>query len=275
MKTALAASTFAAILLLIACGEDDRNYTIDEVRPDRAPLIPSGERLTDLQRLGLGRVTGANPHGGADPHGGANPQRPQAPTFAFDLPDGWKKLPPKQFRDANFTLERDPSVECFLTVMPGGGGGLVGNVSRWYGQMKQPAPQAGAITKLPKIEMFKREATLVELTGTFIGRGGAPKENYGFLAAYLELPGTTLTLKMTGPAEVVSAERDNFVRVAASLRLDAAHGGPHGGSGMGPQPKQPAGNDGIASGMASGASGFAWDTPKGWTSAVLHRHDGR
>ena len=52
-------------------------------------------------------MTGANPNGGANPHGGANPQQPQAPTFAFDLPDGWKKLPPQQFRDANISCTQD------------------------------------------------------------------------------------------------------------------------------------------------------------------------
>ncbi|MHC4939282.1 MAG: hypothetical protein ACYTHK_09965 [Planctomycetota bacterium] len=258
MKTALAASLFAATLL-IACGDGDRNYTVEEVRSDRAPLIPTGAGASDMQRLGLTRMGGGSPHG-ANPHGGMNmPSR--GPTFDVALPKGWKKLPAKQFRDVNLTLERDSSVECFLTIMPGGGGGLAGNINRWRGQMNQPQIAAAEIAKLPKIEMFKREATLVELTGSYVGMGGAAKQNWGFLAAYLEMPGTALTLKMTGPQAVIAEERDNFVKVASSLKLASGHGAPHGQM----PTKKPSGDDAIASGMATGASGFAWDTPKGWT----------
>ena len=140
--------------------------------------------------------------------GGAPGGAPRgAPKFKWDLPTGWKELPPRQFRDANFTLADDSSVECFLTVMPGGGGGLAGNVTRWRGQMKLPEISAEEIGALPRVEMFGRQATLVELTGTFVGRGGAPKEDYGFLAIFLELPGTTLTLKMTGPEASVMPRR--------------------------------------------------------------------
>jgi len=256
-----------AALILVGCGNSDRTYTIEEVHADRTPDIPRGAGQSDLQRLNLDRVPGG-PHGGAqhggDPHGGMGAggrEQPTGPTFAWDLPQGWKELPPRKFRDANFTLERDPSVECFLTIMSGGGGGLAGNVNRWRGQMKQPALKPEEIDRLPRVKMFGGDATLVELTGTYIGRGGAAKEDYGFFAIYLERPGTAITLKMTGPAAVVIQEKDNFIKVAGSLRLDAGHGSHDDGAGQ----KPTAGSDGIGAGMASGASGFTWKTPKGWT----------
>ena len=268
MKTALAVSLFAA-LLPVACGDSDRSYTIDEVRTDRAPRIPKGASPTDVQRLGLDRARGANPHGANGPGGmgpggpGGGPQA--APQFTCDVPDGWKKLPPKQFRDINFTLERDSSVACYLTVMPGGGGGLARNLTRWRGQMSQPALSPEEIQALPKVQMFGRDAVFVEMTGTFVGG----KKDYGFLAAYLELPGSALTLKMTGPAALVAAEKDNFIKVAGTLRLDADHSGasPHGGaSNGGANSGSAGGTDGIGSGMATGKSGFTWNVPNGWTA---------
>jgi len=260
MKSALALSLLAA-LLLVACGESDRNYTIDEVRTDRAPQIPKGPGPMDRQRLFLGQRPGSNPHGPGGP-GGSMPGGSSmggAPKFEWDLPDGWKTLPPKQFRDANFTLARDSAVECFLTVMAGGGGGLERNLTRWRGQMGQAAMSAAEVKALPTVAMLSREAILIELSGTFSG-----KNDYGFLAAYLEQPGQTLTLKMTGPAALVAEEKDNFLKLAASLRVDATHGsaGPHGGA----QSRTPTGSDGIGSGMATGKSGFVWDTPNGWTA---------
>ncbi|MHC4953629.1 MAG: hypothetical protein ACYTGZ_07045 [Planctomycetota bacterium] len=261
MKKAPAAFLFAAVLL-VACGDSDRTYTIEEVRTDRAPEIPNGVGRSDVQRLRLSRMPAGHPPAGqtGGGQGARGPGQPGAPVFTCDLPEGWKKLPKKQFRDANFTLERDSSVECYLTVMPGGGGGLAGNVNRWRGQMKQPAMEPAELGKLPKAKMFGRDGVFVELNGTFTGRGGGPKDDYGFLAIYLEMPGTTLTLKMTGPNAVVSKEKDNFLKVAGTLRLEAAHGSPHGS-----KPEAATGSDGIAAGMASGASGFAWDTPEGWT----------
>jgi len=270
MNYAPAVCTLAA-LLLVGCGDSDSTYTIEEVREDRAPEIPRGAGRSDLQRLNLAKQKGANPHGanphGADPHGGSMGEaaKPSAPAFAWDLPQGWKELPRRQFRDANFTLERDSSVECFLTIMPGGGGGLAGNVNRWRGQMSLPPIEPAELNRLPKIKMFGRDAVVVELTGKFIGRGADAKDDYGFLAAYLELPGTTLTLKMTGPGKTVTQEKANFIKLAGSLRLDSSHGG-HGAHGAQPVQKPAAGSDGIAAGMATGNSGFKWETPEGWTA---------
>jgi len=249
MKLRIAAVTLAA-LLPIACGSGDRSYEIDEVRTGRPPEIPRGATVSDHERLGFASTHQRNPRA-SNPHGSA------MPTFAWDLPEGWKELPRKQFRDANFTLERDPSVECYMTIMPGSGGGLEGNVNRWRGQMQLPPLEAGEIAKLPKTKFFKRDVPFVELTGTYVGRGGAAKEDYAFLAVFLEAPGTTITLKMTGPAAVVMQEKDRFLELVASMRLDSSHG-------RAPSNPPPRGNDAIAAGMASGASGFAWDVPEGW-----------
>ena len=265
MKHAPAALTLAA-LLSVGCGDSDRTYSIEEVREDRAPEIQRGRGRNDLQRLGLEKRPNANPHGanphGGDPHGGAmGGAKPGAPAIAYDLPDGWKELPPKQFRDANFTLQRDPSVECFLTIMGGSGGGLQGNIVRWRGQMGLEAPTDDEIARLPKIKLFGADATLIEMTGTYTGRRGGPKENYGFLGAFMEVPGAALTLKMTGPAEAVTQEKDNFIKLAASFRRNQAHGG----HGHGATRKPDAGSDGIGAGMATGKSGFSWEVPAGWT----------
>jgi len=256
MRFRIAAATLAAFLP-IACGNGDRTYPIDEVRTNRPPEIPRGAGLSDLDRLGFGsREPGAaNPHGAdpSNPHGGQ-------PTFAWDLPEGWKVLPPRQFRDAHFTLERDPSVECYLTVIGGSGGGLEGNVNRWRQQMQMPPLDAAAIAQLPTVKFFKRDAPYVELTGTFVGRGGEAKADYGFHAIFLEMPGTTLTFKMTGPAAVLAQEKEHFLQLAGSLRLETGHA-----AASTPPKPAPGGDDGIAAGMASGASGFAWDKPESWT----------
>ena len=89
MKTALALSLLAA-LLLVACGESDRTYTIDEIRSDRSPQIPRGPGPMDRQRLFLDQRPGGNPHGAVGPGGsgpgGNGPGAP--PVFKAEVPAG-------------------------------------------------------------------------------------------------------------------------------------------------------------------------------------------
>jgi hypothetical protein len=237
----------AGLSLCVACADDDRSVAIDDVRSGSPPRIEHGKGLSEADRLGLG---GSGGHGGA-PH--AAPR-----TFECELPVGWKTVAPSRFRDLNFTLERDASAECYLTVMSGGGGGLELNVNRWRGQMKLGPIAPEEISSLPTASMFGRDASLVEMSGSFTGRGGAVQDNFGFCALFLELPGTTMTLKLTGPAAVVDQERTRFLQVARSLRV-----APRATT----TPSAPAGgqNGAIAAGMATGGAGFRWETPKGWT----------
>jgi hypothetical protein len=242
-----------ALLLCIACGDEERSYDIDEERLESQSRIHHGKGLSESERLGLG----AGAAHGHDPH-----SRPR--TLRWDLPTGWKVLAPEQYRDANFTLERDPSVECYLTVMSGGGGGRALNVNRWRNQMNLAPLSSDEIAELPTVPMFDRDAALVELSGSFAGRGATVQENFGFRALFLELPGTTLTLKMTGPAAVVAEEKERFLSIARSFRLvqdvNASPDVPVSGSVPGGGP-----NAEIAAGMATGGSGFQWSVPAGWT----------
>ena len=104
MNTAPAASLIAAVLL-VACGNSDRTFTIEEVRADRAPEIPSGVGRSDIQRLGLQqRGAGGLPPGHPPGAQGAGSGQSRGPTFTCDLPEGWKKL-------KIFELERASAVK--------------------------------------------------------------------------------------------------------------------------------------------------------------------
>ena len=77
---------------------------------------------------------------------------------------------------------------------------------------------------LPRKDIFSRPAAFVDLTGTYTGAGGAtPKENTRLLGLVRAEGDVTLTVKMTGPADLVAAESAHFDAFIASLRLTPAY----------------------------------------------------
>lgn len=187
-------------------------------------------------RLGLPDM-GAAKAGAQDPSAAAN--------ITADTPTGWQRLPaqPERFRHALWRVGGDAGPECYLTL--GTGGGLAGNVTRWYGQFGQEMPKPET---LPEVELLGGKGRLVELSGTF---GGKPDQ--AMLGIVLADGDRVTTLKFTGPAAMLKEQRANFLALAKSLRV--------GGAGTGAA----AGNAAAgASGAEAGGKTFVGVTPPGW-----------
>lgn len=182
------------------------------------------------ERLGLPDLGGAR----------ASTQDPAAAATAIsaETPPGWQQMPaqPERFRHALWRVGGANGPECYLTLATGGG--LVGNLGRWYGQFGQTAP---APDTLAEVEFFGGKARLVELTGTFGG-----KADQAMLGLLLPEGDRVTTLKFTGDAALVKAERANFLALAKSIRS--------GGKGSAAAPSQP----------EAGAKTFVGTTPAGW-----------
>lgn len=111
---AVSATLLAAALALVGCGVDTEPYEITETRDvAHAREFPAGTPAT-RERLGF-RPTGMNPHGG-----GTGPAAAAPAGYLWDLPEGWKELPPKRFRQGNWLAGGDPAVEAWLTWGTGG-----------------------------------------------------------------------------------------------------------------------------------------------------------
>jgi len=140
---------------------------------------------------------------------------PATKQFVGQAPAGWNELPgqPARFRDRLWRLADDGEAECYLTN--GVGGGVAGNLSRWYGQfgIQEPA----AVESLPVIEFAGRPGRLLELSGTYIDKPG-----YGMLLAFASQGDMVTTLKFTGPVTTVQAHKDEFLELARTLRASSA-----------------------------------------------------
>lgn len=195
-------------LLLFGCAEDPVITDIRE-RPATTDFrpVPTAERFGMMPS-----GHGANPHHGGGGHAATAPA-----AFQWATPEGWvEKKPPGQMRAADFRLESNPEVECYLSVVQGG---IAANVMRWRGQMGLEPIAPAAVASLPQEPFLGQRGMFVDLEGTFAGMGKSePRAGYRMLGLLVEEPGRTVTLKMTGPSEVVAAERERFLELAKSFR---------------------------------------------------------
>lgn len=139
-----------------------------------------------------------------------------AKQVVANTPAGWEELPanPARFRNAVWRIAGEPETDCYLTI--GVGGGVAGNLSRWYVQQfgKASAPEVEA---LPPIEFANRSGRLVEIEGNL-----GSKKDWAALIAFFNEGQAVTSLKFTGPRVAVQANKKQFLMLAKSIRLASA-----------------------------------------------------
>ena len=196
---------FAAFLpWLPSCGADVAQFSPEQRFTARER--PVQWNASDQDRLQLRGMAPAMGGGMGAPQGGA--------TYTAPTPQGWKALPaePSMFKDLNFEVAGNEDASCYLTGSVGGG--LEGNIDRWYGQMGAQSP--GNFAALPQAELMGRNGTLVEIEGPFRG-----KPDFKLLGLITAEGQQCTTLKLVGPKAVVDAEKERFLQLAKSIRSGA------------------------------------------------------
>ena len=129
----------------------------------------------------------------------------------------WRRIPGTQMRVVNFVAGPDDAVQIF---MGNSIGGVLANANRWLVQFG--GEEAAGIEDFERIEVLDRETYLVEVQGDFGGAMGQVAQKDQALIGFIRQNGEDLlTLKMTGPAEAVNAERERFLSYASSLEFFA------------------------------------------------------
>jgi hypothetical protein len=109
-----------------------------------------------------------------------------------------------------------------LAVFAGPMGTIDDNVSRWIGQFSQPdgSDSAARARRWNLDGESGVAATLVDVSGTYAGGMGAdgPTDSYRMLGAIVTAGGTTLYLKLTGPAAEMADLEHPFEQMIASMR---------------------------------------------------------
>ena len=147
----------------------------------------------------------------------------------WKVPDGWAQAERSQMRPVNLTFGPKGEGECYLSMLPGGAGGVLANVNRWRKQMGQPDITQEELDKLPKKRLMGIEGVFVQIDGNYTGVGAAEaKQDFRMLGVVAALQEVGLFVKMVGPKDVVAANEAGFDQFVESLSLRM----PSGGSGM-------------------------------------------
>jgi hypothetical protein len=245
-----AALPLAILLLACACGGEGPR----QISKTRETQVADGElrlNATPQERFRLQRMgpASAGPTAGLD----------------WDLPAGWVELPASAMRQANFLAAGDQRAECYLTILPGDGGGLAANVNRWRKQMSLDPLGGGAIDALPRGELFGEPATAVDLEGTWKGMSGTEAgEGYRLVGLLQVTGGEARFLKLVGPKDVVDREVEAFQALARSFQKGGAASSPHAAGNPHAASNPHAGLAAAPSGSSS-PNGLSWSAPAGWT----------
>jgi hypothetical protein len=132
---------------------------------------------------------------------------------SFPLPAGWIGKPPSnsmRLAEADVPGPAGDATKACLVVFSTAGGSVDDNIARWAGQVRDPKGQPVAATP-QKRTVAGLPVTVVEMTGSYAGMGGGePQANYTLRAAIVEAPAGLIFIKMTGPAEQMSANAPAF-----------------------------------------------------------------
>jgi hypothetical protein len=173
--------------------------------------------------------------------------------FTYDVPEGWTEAPANSMRIVNLVPGGDPRAECYLTVLPGGGGGVEANVNRWRNQMSLEPYTSEEFAALPKKTLLGMDAVYVEFDGVYQGMSGDQNEpDFTMAGIVLPLNDRGVFVKMLGPRDVIAREMGRFDAFCASLtiRQPAAHAQTAASSGGGHVHE-----DGLD---------LTWTAPDGW-----------
>ena len=137
------------------------------------------------------------------------PPTPAAVGPSWTKPAGWAEQPRTAMRLGNFTAGGGKA-EITVMTFPGDVGGLLANVNRWRGQAGlSPVDAAGLAKATEQVNVAGTPATLVEAIGAANGS----------LSVFHPADGQTWFYKMSGPSDVVTAEKGAFMEFVQSIRF--------------------------------------------------------
>jgi len=135
----------------------------------------------------------------------------------WQAPAGWQEVAAGQFLIAKFMLTGDGGATAAVNISSsaGEGGGLVGNVNRWRGQLGlAQLSDDDAIKSVTAIDVAGGKASLVDLSGTD-ARTGQPTRLIGVIVSR---PDQTWFYKLMGDAKVVESQKAAFTQFVQGVK---------------------------------------------------------
>lgn len=157
------------------------------------------------------------------PIGNINPATAaSAPTSSegkpeWQVPAGWKKIDGGQFLVAKFIISGSDNSQAAVNVSmsAGDGGGVLGNVNRWRGQLGLSQQSQAEVDKLvTPVDIEGGKAILVDMTGTDMKSGAKTR----LVGAIVPKGQQTWFYKLMGPAPLVEQQKEAFTKFVQSAK---------------------------------------------------------
>ncbi|MEO0659995.1 MAG: hypothetical protein AAFZ87_00525 [Planctomycetota bacterium] len=230
-------------------GETGERATITKTRLAAAAYADASEQLSLEERL-MGRRR---------PAADETPQRPALPSYTFDLPEGWKALPPRQFREVNLRLVDDEASQLTVATFQDRAGARA-NLDRWRREVGAGELTDAEYDALERRTVLGAPAVLIEARGPYAGMGGMKLDDAVVMGAVGKAKSDLdLFVKLVVAADRADAAREAFDGFLASLRV---------GENTPPtDPRAPQRGAGAPSSAGSGGrvSPLTWAAPSGWS----------
>lgn len=153
-----------------------------------------------------------------------------AQGLVWDVPAGWvatEDIAEELVADYRFKgMSEDLPGRMTVSMIPGNGGGLDANLSRWRGQffldvmLRQRAPLREQVS--PALPFGLGTLHFVEIEGDYINRH-APTMMLVAMFTFLDNQGQPLQtwfFKLTGDRETIQRAREDFIRVVMTFRRE-------------------------------------------------------
>jgi hypothetical protein len=143
---------------------------------------------------------------------GVEPGKP-----AWDIPPGWREVPPTAMLLAKFVItDAGGEADVTVSVFPGDTGGLLANVNRWRGMVGLAPIEAGDLERnVSPLDAPGSRATLVDVSG----RDSKTAKDARLVGIVWPRGGQTWFFKLTGDPAVAAGQKSAFVKFALSARF--------------------------------------------------------
>jgi hypothetical protein len=135
----------------------------------------------------------------------------------WQVPPGWKEIDAGQFLVAKFLVTGSDNSQAAVNVSmsAGEGGGVLGNVNRWRGQLGlNQLSQAEVDQQVTSVDIEGGKAMLVDMSGTDMKSGGKTR----IVGAIVPKGQQTWFYKLMGPAPLVEQQKDTFTKFVRGVK---------------------------------------------------------
>jgi hypothetical protein len=135
----------------------------------------------------------------------------------WQVPAGWKEIDGGQFLVAKFIISGADSSQAAVNVSmsAGDGGGVLGNVNRWRGQLGLNQQSQAEVDKLvTPVDIEGGKAMLVDMSGTDMKSATKTR----LIGAIVPKGHQTWFYKLMGPAQLVEQQKDAFTKFVQMVK---------------------------------------------------------